>query len=434
MFPWELLFILALILMNGFFAMSELAVISARRARLRSMAEQGSRAARSALHLLETRGRFLSTVQVGITLIGIFAGAYGERSLAAPLSAWLAEIPPLAAYSDALALAIVVAAITYLSLILGELVPKQIALANAERVAALVARPMQLLSLAFTPLVVMLDVSSRVVLRLMGRSAEHRQKVTDEEIRMLLAEAAETGVVEHAERDMIGGVMRLADRRIEALMTPRVDMVWLDIDTAEAELRERLRDRPHSRFVVSHGELDEVLGLVQGRDLLAQLLDGRPLDVRAALRQPVFVHEGTGALAALEQLRRAPIPVAIVVDEYGGVLGLVTAIDILAAIAGELAETQEAGEPAAMRREDGSWLLDGGLPIDELRELLELRGEAEAPGFHTLAGLVLQELGHVPHSGEHFELEDYRFEVMDMDGHRVDKVLVTPKAVPEPPA
>src|SRR5690606_18152076 len=167
---------------------------------------------------------------------------------------------------------------------------------------------------------------------------------------------------------------------------------------------------------------------------LAQLLDGRPLDVRAALRQPVFVHEGTGALAALEQLRRAPIPVAIVVDEYGGVLGLVTAIDILAAIAGELAETQEAGEPAAMRREDGSWLLDGGLPIDELRELLELRGEAEAPGFHTLAGLVLQELGHVPHSGEHFELEDYRFEVMDMDGHRVDKVLVTPKAVPEPPA
>lgn len=433
MFPWELLFILVLILLNGFFAMSELAVISARRARLQSMAEQGSRAARSALRLLESRGRFLSTVQVGITLIGIFAGAYGERSLAAPLSAWLAEIPPLAAYSDVLALLIVVGVITYLSLIFGELVPKQIALANAERVAAFVARPMQLLSAMFTPLVVILDVSSRVVLRLMGRHAEHRQKVTDEEIRMLLAEAAETGVVEYAERDMIGGVMRLADRRIEALMTPRVDMVWLDIDTVETELRERLRDRPHSRFVVSHGELDEVLGLVQGRDLLAQLLDGRPLDVRAALRQPVFVHEGTGALAALEQLRRAPIPVAIVVDEYGGVLGLVTAIDILAAIAGELAETQEAGEPAAMRREDGSWLLDGGLPIDELRELLELRGEAEAPGFHTLAGLVLQELGHVPHSGERFELEDYRFEVMDMDGHRVDKVLVTPKAEPEPP-
>lgn len=433
MFPWELLFILALILMNGFFAMSELAVISARRARLQSMAEQGSRTARSALHLLETRGRFLSTVQVGITLIGIFAGAYGERSLAAPLSAWLSEIPPLAPYSDALALVIVVAVITYLSLILGELVPKQLALANAERVAALVARPMQLLSVAFTPLVVLLDVSSRVVLRLMGRHAEPRQKVTDEEIRMLLAEAAETGVVEHAERDMIGAVMRLADRRIEALMTPRVDMVWLDIDTAETELRERLRDHPHGRFVVSRGELDEVQGLVQCRDMLAQLLDGRPLDVRAALRQPVFVHEGTGALAALEQLRRAPIPVAVVVDEYGGVQGLVTPVDILAAIAGELAETQEAGEPAATRREDGSWLLDGGLPIDELRELLELRGGAEAPGFHTLAGLVLQELGHVPRSGEHFELEDYRFEVMDMDGHRVDKVLVTPKAEPEPP-
>lgn len=433
MFPWELLFILVLILLNGFFAMSELAVISARRARLQSMAEQGSRAARSALRLLESRGRFLSTVQVGITLIGIFAGAYGERSLAAPLSAWLAEIPLLAPYSDVLALLIVVGAITYLSLIFGELVPKQIALANAERVAAFVARPMQLLSAMFRPLVVILDVSSRVVLRLMGRHAEHRQKVTDEEIRMLLAEAAETGVVEYAERDMIGGVMRLADRRIEALMTPRVDMVWLDIDTAETTLRERLRDHPHSRFVVSRGELDEVQGLVQCRDLLAQLLDGRPLDVRAALRQPVFVHEGTSALAALEQLRWASIPVAIVVDEYGSVQGLVTAIDMLATITGELAETQEAGEPAATRREDGSWLLDGGLPIDELRELLALRGETEAPGFHTLAGLVLQQFGHVPESGEHFELEGYRFEVMDMDGHRVDKVLVTPKAEPEPP-
>lgn len=434
MLPWELLFILALILMNGFFAMSELAVISARRARLRSMAEQGSRSARSALRLLEARSRFLSTVQVGITLIGIFAGAYGERSLAAPLSAWLTEIPSLAPYSAALALAIVVAVITYLSLILGELVPKQLALANAERAAAFVARPMQWLSVAFTPLVVLLDVSSRLVLRLLGRHAEHRQKVTDEEIRMLLAEAAEAGVVERAERDMIGGVMRLADRRIEALMTPRVDMAWLDIDTAETELRERLRDHPHSRFVVSRGELDEVLGLVQCRDLLARLLDGRPLDIGAALRQPLFLHEGIGALKALEQLRRAPIPVAVVVDEYGSVLGLVTAMDILAAIAGDLAETLEAGEPSAVRREDGSWLLDGGLPVDELRDLLALPGAAETPAFHTLAGLVLQELGHVPRSGEHFELEGYRFEVMDMDGHRVDKVLVTPGTVPEPPA
>jgi putative hemolysin len=428
MFPWELVVILLLILLNGFFAMSELAVISSRRARLKSLAQAGSKMARSALDLAESPGPFLSTVQIGITMIGIFAGAYGEKTLTASLSGWLAGFPLLAPLSEGLALAIVVAGITYFSLILGELVPKRVALANAERIASVVAYPMRLLAYAFRPMVVVLDASTRIVLRLLGQHAAPSHKVTEEEIRTLISEAAETGVVEHAERDMIRGVMRLADRPIRALMTPRVDIMWLNIETAEQDIRALLRDSPYSRFLVSQGELDEVLGVIQVRDLLAQLLAGRPLDVRESLLQPLFVHEDISALKALEQLRQVAIPVAIVVDEYGSVEGLVTATDILTAIAGEITETAEEGEPQIIRREDGSWLLDGGLPADELRDLLALRSLPQDASFHTLAGLVLHQLGHVPTSGEHFELDGNRFEVIDMDGHRIDKVMVTPHA------
>ena len=428
MFPLELVIILLLILLNGFFALSELAVISSRRARLQVLADAGSTTARHALDLASSPGPFLSTVQIGITMIGIFAGAYGEKTLAASLAGRLAGFPLLAPVSEELALAIVVAGITYFSLILGELVPKRVALANAERIASMVALPMRVLAYAFRPMVVVLDTSSRLVLRMFGRYAAPSHQVTDEEIRTLIAEAAESGVVERVERDMITGVMRLADRPIRALMTPRVDIVWLNIETAEQELRLLLRDSPYSRFLLSEGELDEVQGVVQARDLLAQILAGRPLDVRAALMQPLFVHEGISALKVLEQLRQAAVPMAIVVDEYGSVQGLVTATDILNSIAGEIAESPEAGEPQVVRREDGSWLLDGGLSIDEARDLLALRTLPEVPSFHTLAGLVLHQFGHVPTSGEHFDLEGFRFEVIDMDGHRIDKVLVIPPA------
>lgn len=428
MFPWELVVILLLILLNGFFAMSELAVISSRRARLRAMAEAGSKTARTALRLAESPGSFLSTVQIGITMIGIFAGAYGEKTLTASLSAWLAGFPLLEPVREGLALAIVVAGITYFSLILGELVPKRVALANAERIASAVAFPMRLVAFAFRPLVVMLDTSSRFVLRLLGPLAVSSHKVTDEEIRTLISEAAETGVVEHAERDMIHGVMRLADRPIQALMTPRVDIIWLNIETAEQDIRSLLRDSPHSRFLVSQGELDEVLGVVQVRDLLAQVLAGRSLNVREVLLQPLFVHEDISALNALEQLRQAAIPMAVVVDEYGSVQGLVTATEMLTSIAGNIAESPDEGELQIVRREDGSWLLDGGLPIDEVRDLLALRSLPEDASFHTLAGLVLHQLGHVPASGEYFVLDGHRFEVIDMDGHRIDKVLVMPPA------
>jgi putative hemolysin len=266
------------------------------------------------------------------------------------------------------------------------------------------------------------------VLRLLGQHAVSSHKVTEEEIKTLIAEAAESGVVEHAERDMIRGVMRLADRPIQALMTPRVDIMWLNIETAEQDVRSLLRDSPYSRFLVSQGELDEVLGVVQVRDLLAQILAGRSLDVREVLMQPLFVHEDMSALNTLEQLRQVAIPMAIVVDEYGGVQGLVTATDILTSIAGDIAESAEEAEPQIVRREDGSWLLDGGLPIDEVRDLLGLRSLPKDASFHTLAGLVLHQLGHVPASGEHYVLDGHRFEVIDMDGHRIDKVLVMPPA------
>lgn len=426
MFPWELLVILLLILLNGFFAMSELAVISARRARLRALAEAGSKTAQIAQKLADAPGPFLSTVQIGITMIGIFAGAYGEKTLAASLSAWLSGFPLLEPASEILALAIVVAGITYFSLILGELVPKRIALANAERIASIVALPMRLMAIAFTPAVALLDASSRLVLRMLGQHAVPARKVTDEEIRALIAEAAETGVVEHAERDMIRGVMRLADRPIQAFMTPRVDISWLDIETAAQDLRRLITDSPYGRFVVSQGELDEVLGIVQARDLLAQMLEGRPLDVRAALLAPLFVYEDVSALNVLEQLRHVAIPMAIVVDEYGAVQGLVTVTDILSSIAGEVADTAVQGESQVIRREDGTWLLDGGLSIDEARDLLGLRSLPDGVPYHTLAGLILHQLGHVPSSGEFFEMDGHRFEVIDMDGHRIDKVLVVP--------
>ncbi|MBK9131491.1 MAG: HlyC/CorC family transporter [Gammaproteobacteria bacterium] len=429
-FPWELIVILLLILLNGFFAMSELAVISSRRARLKALAEAGSKTARSALKLSESPGPFLSTVQIGITMIGIFAGAYGEKTLTASLSGWLAQFPGFVSVSDILALAIVVAGITYFSLILGELVPKRIALANAERIASLVAPPMKLLATIFTPMVVVLDASTRFVLRLLGRHAVAANKITDEEIRSLISEAADTGVVERAEGNMIRGVMRLADRPIQALMTPRVEIVWIDIGSTEQDIRQLLRDSTYNRFPVSRGELDDVVGVVQMRDLLERRLAGEALDVRDVLRQPLFVHENISALNALEQLRGNEVRMAVVVDEYGEIQGLVTPTDILTAIAGELADSADEGEPLVVRRDDGSWLLDGGLPVDEARDLLGLHSLTQDASFHTLAGLMLHQFGHVPSAGEHFVMDNYRFEVVDMDGHRVDKILVSPAGAP----
>jgi putative hemolysin len=425
MIAWELLVVLFLIVLNGFFAMSELAVISARRVRLQILAEEGHHGARAALQLASDPGRFLSTVQIGISLIGILAGAYGGATLAGQLGDYLATFALLAAVAYNLALGLVVAGITYLSLIVGELVPKQLALGHAERIAVRIAWPMTLLSRLAAPLVSLLDVSAQLGLRLLGAHYAPRHTVTDEEIKTLIAEATKLGIVETAEQAMIAGVMRLADRPVRAIMTPRPDIVWLDLEDDLAVLSKQLRESSYSRFPVAKGDLEDIIGIVQAKDLLNRCLDGRTPDLREAVHEPPVVHDGMMALQVLEILKQSPLHMALVVDEYGTLQGLVTATDILESIVGELAEHGAEAESQIVRREDGSWLLDGGLALDEMKELLRLR---EIPGegeFHTLAGLVLLQLGHLPAVGEHFSLNGYRFEVIDMDGRRIDKILVS---------
>lgn len=421
----ELLVVAVLILLNGFFAMSELALVSARKARLQAMAGEGQRGAAAALQLMENSGRFLSTVQIGITLIGIFAGAFSGATLARQLGDFLATLPGLTAFSDSLALGLVVASITYLSLIVGELVPKQLALQHAERIAVLVARPMHLLARLAAPLVSLLDASTRFGLRLLGSQAIPRQTVSEEEIKTLLAEAARAGVVEYAEQALITGVMRLADYPVQAIMTPRPDIVWFDIEEDPEQIKRKLRESGYSRFLVGNGSLDEVLGVVQAKALLHRALDCQPLDLKDMLSQVPVVPEGIGTLQTLDLLKQSPIHMTLVVDEYGILQGLVTLSDILKSIIGDLVQPGADSEPKIVQRADGSWLLDGGLATAQVKRLLK---RCELPGektFHTVAGFALSQLGHMPTVGEHFVWEDYRFEIVDMDGPRIDKVLVS---------
>ena len=422
----EALIILLLIALNGFFAMAELAVVSSRKARLRQMADAGQRGAATALQLAEHPGRFLSTVQIGITLIGIFAGAFGGATLAEKLEVWLAAtFPALAPYSGELALGLVVAMITYLSLIIGELVPKHLALRDAERLAAAVAWPMRMIAWIGSPLVWLLDLSTRAVLRLLGVSSISDQRITDEEIKTLIAEAAASGVVEHAEQAMISGVMRLADRPVGAVMTHRPAIVWLDLDDPPEALLHTIRAHRFPRFPAGRGAIDEVQGVIRAKDVFDSYLAGREPDFDALLQEAPVVHESTDALQVLDVLKQSPTRLALVRDEYGGLEGLVTLTDLMEAIVGALAEPRATDEPPVVRREDGSWLMDGALPVDELWELLK-PPEAPVEGdYYTLAGLVLARLGEVPATGQQFVWGGYRFEVVDMDGQRIDKVLVS---------
>lgn len=428
MIAFEIAVVLGLIVLNGFFAMSELAIVSSRRARLQALADRGSRGARLALRLAADPGRFLSTVQIGITLIGILAGAFSGASLASQLSDVLADVPWLAAIHETAALIIVVVAITYLSLIIGELVPKHLALRNAEAVAAFVAWPMQLLSRIAAPAVLLLDGSTTVVLALLGGRAAARAAVTEEEIKTLIAEATKVGIVEAVEEEMISGVMRLADRPARAIMTPRPDVQWLDADEPADELRRKLAASAHSRFPVCRGVIDDVVGVVQVHDILNAVLAGAPLDVKSLSGEAPIVPDRTDALTVLAQLKRPGTHMVIVVDEYGSVEGVVTRADILEAIVGELSELEEG--PGLVRRDDGSWLVDGSMPIDEVFDALRLDHLDEEHDFHTLAGFILSALGHIPRPGEHFDRHGHRFEVVDLDGRRIDKVMIVRLAEP----
>lgn len=422
----QLLSVLLLILLNGFFAMSELAVVSARKTRLQTMAESGRRGAHAALALADNPGRFLSAVQVGITLVGILSGALGGSALAGPLAEVLRQVSWLAPVAPKLAFALVVGGIAYVTLIIGELVPKQIALKRAEAIACWVAVPMSALAKVAAPLIWLLDFSSRILLRLIGRAPESKDGVTDEEIRLVVREAAQAGVVEPAEQDMIVGVMRLADRPVDGIMTPRHDIQWLDVNASAEETRARLRSNHHSRLPVCDGAIDEVLGIVQTKDLLNSSLEGEELDLRALLEPAPAVLENTHALTVLELLKQSPVHLALVVDEYGGLAGLVTTTDVLKVIVRGLVEPDGRTATSAHRRGDGSWLVDGAMEVEEVAEVLQLDTLVAETGYHTFAGWLLARFDHLPREGEVLDWEGWQFEVVDMDGYRIDKVLVIP--------
>lgn len=433
----DVLIILALVAVNGVFAMSEIAVVSARRARLQQMIKNGhgGKGAAMALALAENPSRFLSTVQIGITLVGIVAGAYGGASLAEPLGRWLDETVGMAPYGYEAAFTLVVFMIGVLSLIFGELVPKRLALLRAENLAVMAAPPMTGLAYAASPLVWALGAATDGVLKLLGASADNRPQVTEEEVKTMIAEGAETGVFDPAEKRMIEGVMRLPDRSVRAVMTPRREMTWLEENASQEEILKIIAASPHSRFPVCRGSSEDVTGFVAAKTLLEQALTLGRLDLAAAARPPLAVHEGTPLLRLLELFRAAPMPMAVVVDEYGTVEGLVTITDVLQLVAGAFGEDGDEADALAIRRDDGSWLVDGMTPLDEVERLVGVEGMAEEgrrADFHTLAGFLLHRIGRLPMTAQWIEWRGWRFEVVDMDGRRVDKVLITPTSAATP--
>lgn len=417
--------ILLLVLLNGAFAMSELAIVSSRRSRLMALQRQGSAGAEAALALADDPQRFLPTVQVGITMVGIVAGAFGGARLSGTIGAALDAIPGVAPYGVEIAFALVVLVITYLSLILGELVPKQVALRNPERVAVVVSRPLAALARISAPVVWVLGKSSAVVLRLFGPAVPGEQSVTEEEVKAVVAEGAQAGALETEERHMIERVLRLADKPVRALMTPRNDLAWLDRSDPPEEIGARLRASSVTRFVVADGRVDNVVGVVTAKDLLDRLLSGEPLSLAAVMRQPLVLPDTLTALDALERLRGDRLGMALVMDEYGSFEGVVTASDLLEAIVGDLGPSEPAVDGVAIERADGSLLLDGSMASDELRARLELPELPGAGTYHTVAGLMLALLKRVPKEGDRIVWAGWRFEVVDMDGRRVDKVLAS---------
>lgn len=427
-FTIDILIILLLTIVNALFVMSELAIVSARKGRLQHMSNQGNAKARAALELANDPNQFLPTVQVGITLIIIVSGAFGEGTISRRIEPLLNYVPVLKPYSEAIASAIAIVFITYLTLVIGELVPKRVALNNPERIAAAVAIPMQMFATIASPIVYLLSNSTDMVVRLLGIKPSTEPQVTEEEIKVLIEQGTEAGTFEEAEQDMVERVFRLGDRRISALMTPRPDMVWLDLDDSPEANRQQMLDSGHSRFPICQGDLDNVLGVVHVTDLLSRCLASQPLDLTVSLRQPLFVPESTRGLKVLELFKQTGTHIAMVVDEYGVIQGLVTLNDMLEEIVGDMPSIEQPEDPQVVQREDGSWLLDGMLAVEELFELFDMEQlpKEQRGNYHTLGGFVIMHLGRIPTASDHFEWSGLRFEVMDMDGNRVDKVLVMP--------
>ena len=421
----EIAILFGLFLLNGFFAMAEIAVVSSRRIKLQHMAEAGRRGAKQALALTDNPGRFLSAVQVGITLIGIFSGAYGGATLGVRLGPVLDRIPGVAPHGHELAVVLVVIAITALSVVIGELVPKRIALACPEIIAVRVARPLQVIAGIFHPFVWLLERTSARLLKLFGIPERRGHSVTEEEVKFAIAEGTEAGVIDEVEQEMIHGVLALADRSIASIMTPRPDVYWIDLDDPPDVIAREIADCPFQRLVVARGgDLGHPLGVLQKKDLVDDLIAGRGLQVERNVREPIYIPENVQVLRVLEMFRAVPLHVGFVVDEYGDFLGLVTLTDVLEAIAGDLPKEHDRKSEDIVRRLDGSWLVDGRASIDALVDKLGL--ERPDGDFHTAAGLALERLARIPVEGDTFEIDGWKVEVIDMDGKRIDKLLFVP--------
>ncbi|MCE5258778.1 MAG: hemolysin family protein [Chloroflexi bacterium] len=439
----KVLLTLVLILINGIFSLAEMALVSVRKSRLQQLADEGDKRAVAALSLIQQPSRFFSTIQIGITLVSILTGALAGADIADALAGVFAQTRYLKSIAGPLAYILVVGLMTFVTIVLGELVPKRIAVNSSEKIALTMASSMRFISAVAKPFVTVLSAATEGVLKLLGIKLHEEPIVTEEEFRVLLEEGTEAGVFEESEQEMVESVLNLGDRRISSLMTPRHDIVWLDTDESIEETKRKILESGFSRFPVARESLDNLLGEVQTRDLLVHSLNSEPFDLQAALTTPLYIPEVMPILSVLEQFKQASTQMALVIDEYGSLVGLVTLQDILEMIVGDMPSAEAGEEPDIVQREDGSWLLDGMVPIEELKELLNIEGmlPGEEQGlFNTLAGFITNYLGRIPATADHFEWANEHFEVVDMDGNRIDRVLVSAvppeehTEEPEPPA
>lgn len=419
----EIFVIIILILINGLLAMSEAALVASRKARLQQKASEGNKSAWVAIKLIEDPNIFLSAVQIGITLIGVLAGAVGGATISEKLASLLIDLPYVGEYSEPVALSIVVLVITVLSLWLGELVPKRLGINSPEKIAIAVAGPVLFISKVFSPFIKLMSTATNFILRLMGVNPSTEPPITEEELQMLISQGTQAGVFEEAEQDMVEGVFSLGDQRVYSLMSPRTEIVWLDVNDTTEEILEKIANSPYSRFPVRQDSLETILGIVRSRDLLVVSLSGKEIKLKDLAKPAFFIPETTLASKALEVLKKNNTELLLVVDEFGGVQGLLTINDIIEEIVGQM----EMEEPQATQRQDGSWLLDGMLEVDEFKEIFKLTVLPHEGEYETLSGFVMASLGRIPQVTDQFEWHTLRFEVIDMDGRRVDKVLVTTK-------
>jgi putative hemolysin len=432
----EIAFIGILVIANGVFSMAEMAVVSSRKARLQIKAEEGDKGAQTALDLVNSPNQFLSTIQIGITMIGVMTGAFGGATIAEKLVAPLRLVSWIAPHAEIVSFGLVVLGITYLSLVFGELVPKRIALNHAETISAAMAPAMKMLSTLTLPAVHFFSLSTDLVLKMLGIQPSTESAVTEEEVKLMIEQGTQSGVFELSEQKMVERVFRLGDLSVSALMTPRPDIIWLDPDDSVEDIRLEIMTTGHSHYPVAEGQIDRIIGLVDSMTLLSQSLNAGRIDLRAALRPAMFVSEYMSAMKVLERFKEKHAHAAFVIDEHGDFQGMVTTNDILEAIAGDIPMPDDAMEDDIIFREDGSWLVDGKILADELKDLLDVDSlpfENEHR-YQTLGGMVMAILGRIPISGEHFDWSGFCFEVVDMDGHRVDKVLIKPSTVNTHPA